>query len=109
MAYKYKWDQKTSMEGKAVIWFYKYETRQELLEEHFQTSFDELDGAEVCGGDGRGGEYKLSFEEMVENINQMACYGFACKREGKNQIHFWFHTFVLCIYHCARTNQKFLF
>lgn len=90
MAFKYKWDQKTHMGTKKIaIYFYRYDTLKELIEKHYQTPFDELEGGEICGGDGNGGDYNLSFEEMIENIELMACYGFACKREGENQIHFW--------------------
>jgi hypothetical protein len=90
MAFRYKWDQKVDMgTEKVAIYFYRYDMLNELLEEHFRTPMDELEGAEVCGSDGRGGEYKLSFEDMVDNIKEMACYGFSCKREGEDQIHFW--------------------
>ena len=90
MAFRYKWDQKTDMgTEKVAIYFYRYDTLKEILEATYGSDFDELAGGQVCGGDGRGGEYNLTFEEIVENIKLMACFGFACKREGENQIHFW--------------------
>ena len=89
MAFRYKHEQKTGFEGKVSITLVRYETLNELIEEHYQMPFEELAGGEVCGGDGNGGEYKLSFEEMIENISEMGCYGFACKKKGENEIHFW--------------------
>ncbi len=90
MAFRYKCDQNTDMNTKKVeIYFYRYDTLKEIIEEHYQTPFNELSDFQVCGGDGRGGEYNLTFEEMIENIKLMACFGFACKQDGKNEIHFW--------------------
>lgn len=71
------------------IYLYRYETLNEIIESYLGVPIDELSDGDVLGLDANGGEHCMSFEDMMQNIEEMALYGFSAKRSGENQIHFW--------------------
>lgn len=64
----------------------KYNTLEELLEAQYNTPIADLEQGKHGGYDGEGNEYEFEFDDMVSNIREMGCYGFAGDKED---IHVW--------------------
>lgn len=82
-----KWSQliQSTVDGKYVINFIRYDTVEDLLVEHWQCPLDDLRKSE-CGGETIDGkEISFTFDEVINNLKTMGCHGFA----KNNEIHFW--------------------
>lgn len=88
MAKRYEWEHvlSSSIDGDIDIILERYETLEDLLCEMYQSSLEDLQQSTHGGCDGNGKEWEFTFEELLETIKKMGCYGFA---DAKQKIHFW--------------------
>ncbi len=75
---------KDVLSGKAILTVKLYRTIEAVIKAHFKVPLSEV--SEICGEDGYGNQYKISIEQMKDNIKQSGCWGFVTR---KKNIHMW--------------------
>lgn len=77
---------KLQHETERTITVKRHATLEELIAFEYGMPIEEVTKCEHGGFDGNGKEYKFTFEELKESIQEAGCYGFA---NNKDEIHVW--------------------
>ena len=78
-------------DGSGRIIIKRYDNLDDLLCALHHMPLDELKECTHGGYDGSENEWEFTYSDMVKNIKEMGCYGFA---NNKEEIHVWFESNV---------------